>query len=140
MSYAEVGYSFERRVRWTREDIRAFAHDVGDHNPLHHDEEFAAESRFEGIIASGAQPVAILMAMCGSQATAEAPGVGLEFNFKLVGPARVDDDILFRWVVTGVEKSERPRGTLVSLEGEARGSDGKAVVTATAKTLSLERV
>jgi acyl dehydratase len=139
MSYAEVGYSFERRVRWTREDIRAFAHDVGDHNPLHHDEEFAQASRFNGLIASGAQPVAILMAMCGSQATAENPGVGLEFNFKLVGPARVDDDILFRWVVTSVEKSERPRGTLVSLAGEARGSDGKAIVTANAKTLSLER-
>jgi acyl dehydratase len=139
MSYAEVGYSFERRVRWTREDIRAFAHDVGDHNPLHHDEDFAQASRFNGLIASGAQPVAILMAMCGSQATAEHPGVGLEFNFKLVGPARVDDDILFRWVVVSVEKSERPRGTLVSLEGEARGSDGKAIVTANAKTLSLER-
>ena len=113
---------------------------MGDHNPLHHDEEFAEDTRFAGIIASGAQPVAILMAMCGSQATPDAPGVGLEFNFKLVGPARVDDELLFRWVVTAVEKSDRPKGTIVSLEGEARGSDGKPVVTATAKTLSVERL
>jgi acyl dehydratase len=139
VGYREVGYTFERRLRWSAEDIREFARDVGDHNPLHHDETFAQASRFAGMIASGAQPVAILMAMCGSQATAEEPGVGLEFNFRLVGPARVDDEILFRWTVTGVEKSERPKGTLVSLRGEALGSNGKPIVTATAKTLGLDK-
>jgi acyl dehydratase len=140
VGYREVGYTFERRVRWSAEDIRDFARDVGDHNPLHHDETFAQASRFAGMIASGAQPVAILMAMCGSQATAEEPGVGLEFNFRLVGPARVDDEILFRWTVIGVEKSERPKGTIVSLHGEALGSNGKPIVTATAKTLGLDKV
>jgi len=140
VGYREIGYTFERRVRWSAEDIRDFARDVGDYNPLHHNEAFAQESRFAGIIASGAQPVAILMAMCGSQATAEEPGVGLEFNFRLVGPARVDDEILFRWTVTGVEKSERPKGTLVSLRGEALGSNGKPIVTATAKTLGLDKL
>jgi acyl dehydratase len=140
VGYREVGYTFERRVRWSAEDIANFARDVDDRNPLHHDETFAQASRFAGIIASGAQPVAILMAMCGSQATAEEPGVGLEFNFRLVGPARAGDEILFRWTVTGVEESERPRGTLVSLRGEALGSDGKPIVTATAKTLGLDTV
>ncbi len=135
-----MGYTFERLVRWTPEEIRAFARDVGDHNPMHHDDGFASDTRFGGLIASGAQPVAILMAMCGSQATEREPGVGLEFNFKLLGPARPNDDILFRWVVTGVEKSERPRGTLVSLAGEAIGGNGKPIVTATAKTLGVEKL
>ncbi len=140
MSYAEIGYTFERRVRWTPDDIRAFARDVGDHNPMHHDDAFAQDTRFGGLIASGAQPVAILMAMCGSEATADAPGVGLEFSFKLLGPARPDDDILFRWVVTGVEQSERPKGTLVSLAGEAIGGNGKPIVTAVAKTLGVKKL
>jgi acyl dehydratase len=130
-----VGDTFERRLRWSGADIAEFATLVGDHNPLHHDELYASQTRFGSLIASGTQPVAYLMAMCGSQATRERPGVGLEFNFKLVGPARVDDEILFRWEVVGAEASERPRGTLISLRGEAIGSDGKPIVTATAKTL-----
>jgi acyl dehydratase len=131
----ETGHSFERRVRWTRDDIVEFASLVGDKNPLHHDDAYAAQTRFGSLIASGAQAVAVLMAMCGSQATKDTPGVGLEFNFRLLGPARVDDEILLRWEVVAVEASERPRGTVVSLKGEALGGDGRAIVSATAKTL-----
>ena len=137
MSWDTLGFAFERRVRWSALDIARFARDVDDGNPLHHDEEFARSTRFKGLIASGAQPVAILMAMCGSQATKEKPGVGLEFNFRLLGPARVDEEIVFRWQVMNVERSERPMGTLVVLHGEAVGADGRRIVTATATTLVL---
>ncbi|MDQ2859038.1 MAG: MaoC family dehydratase [Candidatus Eremiobacteraeota bacterium] len=137
MSWDTLGYCFERRVLWSAADIARFARDVGDENPLHHDDAFALSTRFKGLIASGAQPVAILMAMCGSQATKEKPGVGLEFNFRLLGPARVDEEIVFRWQVMNVERSERPKGTLVVLHGEAVGVDGRPIVTATAKTLVL---
>ena len=87
----EVGHRFERTVRWTRDEITSYATLVGDSNPLHHDEEYARSTRFGGLIASGAQTVAFLMALCGSQTTKGA-GVGLEFNFRLLGPARPDDD------------------------------------------------
>jgi len=36
-----------------------------------------------------------------------------------------------------VERSERPKGTLVVLHGEAVGADGRRIVTATATTLVL---
>jgi acyl dehydratase len=133
----EVGHRFERTVRWTRDEITSYATLVGDSNPLHHDEEYARSTRFGGLIASGAQTVAFLMALCGSQTTKGA-GVGLEFNFRLLGPARPDDDIVFAWEVTSREASERPRGTLVELAGVARGSDGKPIVTATARTLLFD--
>jgi acyl dehydratase len=131
----DVGYRFERSVCWSKSDVENFATSVGDSNPLHHDEAFAASSRFGGLIASGAQTVAHLMALCASAPLGGRSGVGLEFNFRLVGPARPDDDILLSWHVTAVEESERPNGTIVTLAGDARGSDGRAIVTATAKTL-----
>lgn len=131
----DVGYRFARTVRWSRDDITTYARLVGDSNPLHHDDAFAGASRFGGLIASGAQTVAFLMALCASQTAEGRPGVGLEFNFRLVGPARPDDDIVLSWEVTSSEQSERPRGTIVALAGEARSSDGKVIVTATARTL-----
>jgi hypothetical protein len=39
------------------------------------------------------------------------------------------------WEVTNVEESERPKGTIVELRGEALASDGRPIVTATARTL-----
>jgi acyl dehydratase len=134
----DVGFRFERSVRWTRDEIMNFAALVGDANPLHHDEDYAAVTRFGGLIASGAQTVACLMALCASQTNPERPGVGLEFNFRLVGPARPDDDIVLAWEVVSSEPSERPKGTIVALVGEARGSDGRPIVTATARTLMFD--
>jgi acyl dehydratase len=130
-----VGHRFERRVRWSREEIVRYAELVGDANPLHHDEAYAGGTRFGGLIASGAQTVAYLMALCASQTTDDKPGVGLEFNFRLVGPAKPDDEIRLCWEVTNVAESERPKGTIVELRGEAVGGDGRPIVTATARTL-----
>jgi len=136
----QPGYRFERTVRWTQDEIKSYARLVGDSNPLHHDEEYARGTRFGGLIASGAQTVACLMALCASQTTSGRAGVGLEFNFRLVGPARPDDDIVFAWEVVSSERSDRPKGTIAVLTGEARGSDGRAIVTATARTLLFDGV
>lgn len=130
-----VGHTFERRVRWTHDDIVRFAQDVGDSNPLHHDAAYAAGTRFGGLIASGAHTVAVMMAVCGAQASREKPGVGLEFSFRLLGAAKPNEDIAFRWEIVAIEESERPRGTLVTLRGEAIAEGDRLLLSATAKTL-----
>jgi acyl dehydratase len=134
------GFVFERRVRLTEEDVVRFAADVGDANPLHHDPGYAASTRFGGLIASGAHTVAIAMAMCGSQATPDSPGVGLEFDFRLLGAAKPGEEIVFRWEVLSLEPSERPRGTIVNLRGEAVAEGGRRLLAATARTLSVEKL
>jgi len=115
-----------------------FATDVGDTNPLHHDDAYARGSRFGTLIASGTQTVAYLMALCGAQAQPDRPGVGLEFSFQLRGPAKVDEEILMRWTILGSERSDRPRGTLVTLRGEALGEAGNPILIASAKTLFFD--
>jgi acyl dehydratase len=134
-----VGYAFERRITWTHGDIATFADLAGDVNPLHHDPAFAQASRFGGVIASGSHTVAVLLAMCGAQATAERPGVGLEFAFRLLGPARPNEEMLFRWEVVSSEPSAKPRGTLVKLRGSITGPGERPIVAATATTLYFER-
>ncbi|MBD5633708.1 MAG: MaoC family dehydratase [Candidatus Eremiobacteraeota bacterium] len=136
----EPGHVFERRVRLTPSDIVRFASDVGDTNPMHHDGAFAATTRFGGLIASGAHTVAIAMAMCGSQASRDTPGVGLDFDFRLLGAAKPDEEIVFRWEVVSVEPSERPRGTIVSLRGEAIAEGERPLLSATARTLLVEKL
>ena len=130
-----IGETFERRVRFTKNDIVRFADEVGDANPLHHDEAYADSSRFGGLIASGAHSVAIAIAMCGSRATPDRPGVGLEFAFEMLGAAKRDEEIVFRWEVVATEPSERPRGTIVRLRGSATAEGERPLLRMTAKTL-----
>jgi 3-hydroxybutyryl-CoA dehydratase len=140
MSRYDVGSSFERRVRWTREEIVAFATATGDMNPMHHDAAYAQTTRFGDLIPAGGHIVAAMMALCGSQATKDEPGVGLEFTFTLLGGARPDEEIVIRWNVVGSEESTKPRGTLVHLRGEARGDGERLLVSAIAKTLFVARL
>ena len=117
-----VGHRFERHVRWSREEIVRYADLVGDSNPLHHDAAYASGTRFGGLIASGAQTVAYLMALCASQTTTANPGVGLEFNFRLVGPAKPDDDIRLCWEVSAPKERSSSCAARLSAATGARSS------------------
>ena len=47
----------------TRERIDAYRHASGDHNPIHHDEQFAAGTQFGGVIAHGMLTLALVSEM-----------------------------------------------------------------------------
>ena len=47
----------------TRESINAYRHASGDNNPIHYDDEFAASTRFEGVIAHGMLTLALISEM-----------------------------------------------------------------------------
>jgi acyl dehydratase len=135
-----IGDRFEKQFTFARDDIIDFARLVEDWNPIHHDEAFASATRFGGLIASGAHTVAYLMAFCAAETTRNGPGVGLEFTFRLVGPAKPDEALTFRWEVTGIEPSERPRGRLVSLRGAVLAPGDRPVVEASATVLSVDQL
>ena len=63
-SKCNVGYAItpvQRTVR--RDDIDAYRAASGDHNRIHHDDEFAASSRFGGVIAHGMLTLAMISEM-----------------------------------------------------------------------------
>ncbi len=116
-SPVKTGFTFEKALKLTVEEISIFAELAGDFNPLHHDAEIAKASRFGGIIASGPHSSSLFMASC---ATHLAPGylvMGMEFEVQFIAPLRPDIDVTIKWSVTEVIPKPRLEGYIVVIEG-----------------------
>ena len=116
-SPVEVGFSFEKTIKLSEEDISTFAKLSGDLNPLHHNEDIAKASRFGGIIASGPQSSALFM---GTIATYLAPGylvLGMRIEGEFRAPVRPDLELQIRWVAKTVIPKPKLNGYIVANEG-----------------------
>lgn len=133
--YARIGESFEHTETIDEEAISAFAHMIGDLNPLHHDGMAAAASRFGGIIASGPHCASILLAQAANYFSRSASMVGLEFSLKFHGPVRPGEVLRFRWEVTGVAWNEKLNGDIVSLAGSVSNPAGTDLLSSRGKIL-----
>jgi acyl dehydratase len=102
-----VGERFERVVTFDEAGARAFATLVGDLNPLHHDPDFAARSRFGGLIVSGTQSMAMLMAMTATFLSARGAALGLDYDFRFRKGIRMGETVRMEWVVTAVTPKEK---------------------------------
>lgn len=129
-----VGETAERSRRVTRHDIERFTEISGDRNPLHHDEEAAARSRFGGIVVQGGVTTAILNAVVAEK----LPGPGsvfLELNVRFLAPVRPGETITGRVEVTSVREDKPITELAVSV---LRGGETVVVEgTAVCYTLSL---
>jgi acyl dehydratase len=113
----EVGFTFEKTITLTKEEISTFAKLSGDFNPLHHDEETAKSSRFGGIIASGPQSSALFM---GTIATYLAPGylvMGMRIEGEFRAPIYPDLELQIKWVAKTVIPKPKLNGYIVANEG-----------------------
>ena len=128
----------EQELLLTREDVIRLAAELGDPNPLHHDEEAARRSRFGGLIACGGHLTALMTSFCAAFTTAHGPALGLEFSYRLRKAARAGTTLRLRWTVTRVEPSEKLRGELVHLEGDIRDDGGAVLVTARSTVLARD--
>ena len=72
----QQGDACSRSVRFSRDDIAAFARLSGDSNPLHHDHQAAQRARHGEIIASGEQSAAVLIGHIPDEALAS--GIALQ--------------------------------------------------------------
>lgn len=132
-----IGASVEQHLTLDATAIRAGASLIGDSNPLHHDAEFAATSRFGELIASGAHTAGLLAGMP-SKGFDTDPGfyVGVDYNARFLAPVRVDRPLRLHWTVTAHEPKRS--GTLVRMEGGITDlSDGVTVLAATMSILFL---
>ena len=139
-----VGEKLSRAVRYSRDDIAAFARISGDENPLHTDTVTAQRARFGEIIASGQQTSAIMMGMLATYFSREDDGVRremlcLNMNFAFKGPIFADQDIALLWRVASIEWKDKLQGLLVHLDGSAAVTHSKPAVVARGTILVKDR-
>ena len=99
-AYAHERFSSE--VTLTPALVSAYATAAGDFNPIHHDPEFAARTRFGRVIASGTQTTALLLGLTASHFSKLGALVGLEFWVGFRRPVYADETIRMEWLVIRV--------------------------------------
>ncbi len=119
-----VGEKLSRTLRYSRDDIAAFARLSSDQNPLHHDALVAQRARFGEIIASGEQTAAILMGMLATHFSRHDDGVRremltLNMNFAFKSPIFAEREVTLGWQVSTVQWSGKLKGWLAHLDGSA---------------------
>jgi acyl dehydratase len=108
------------------EDVRRFAASSGDTNPLHLDEDFAEETRFEGRIAHG-----ILVSGTISAALARIPGdvVYLSQDLEFLAPVDIGDRVTADCsIAEDLGNNQYRLSTTVTNEDGDTVIDGEAVV------------
>jgi 3-hydroxybutyryl-CoA dehydratase len=120
--------------------IIAFAHGAGDMNRLHHDRAYASQSRFKGLIASGAQMSAVLMGFGATIISGAPQSVGLEFTFKFHRALPAGTATLLSWTIQSAEPHPKLGGTLLTFTGAITGDDGTRYVSAEGKAVVWDAV
>jgi 3-hydroxybutyryl-CoA dehydratase len=119
--------SFVKTV--TDEDVRLFAQVSGDHNPIHLDDAYAAQTRFQQRIAHGALLASYISNIIGN----EIPGHGsiyLSSNLRFRAPTFIGDMVTTVATVLSI-RTDKPVFTLVcvcSNQSEEVLCSGEAVV------------
>jgi acyl dehydratase len=131
---------FSSELTLTPETVVAFANAAGDNNPIHHDPEFAATTRFRKPTASGPHTTALLLALTASHFSKQGAMLGLEFWVRFRRPIYADETICLEWMVVKVTPNEKLRGDIVELRGRIKGQDGKTCVGAKGRVLVTERL
>jgi acyl dehydratase len=131
---------FSSVVALSPEASSAFARAIGDHNPIHHDASFAAESRYGRCLASGAETTGHLMALTATHFSQRGAMVGIEFWFAFRRPVFADETVSIEWLVVAVKDNARHRAQEIDLRGRLRTAAGKTAVGAKGKVLVAERL
>ena len=119
-----VGQVSHREMAVTAEMVERYAEITGDYNPLHFDVEFAAQTRFERLIAQGGITTGLLHALVAM----DMPGPGTVFisqSWAFPRPVYIGDTIRAESTVTSVH----PRKPQADIRFAVANQDGKEVLT-----------
>jgi acyl dehydratase len=123
----QIGQSARRSRLVTARDIELFTKISGDRNPLHYDADFAARTRFGGIVVQGGVSTAVLNAVVAE----DLPGPGsvfLQLDLRFLAPVRPGDVITGEVVVTSA-RADKP---VTHLDVRVVRDDGVVAVEGTA--------
>ena len=108
----------------TESDVTTFADLIGDHNPIHTDDEYARKSRFGRRVAHGVFTGGLISAVLGNK----LPGPGsiyLSQQLEFLAPVFVGDTITAVVEVT----SWRPEKRIITFKTDAYNQENTQVVT-----------
>jgi 3-hydroxybutyryl-CoA dehydratase len=131
---------FSSTIVLTPTTVSAFARAAGDDNPLHHDPDHAAATRYGRLVASGPQTTAHLMALTASHFSQRGAMVGLEFWFRFRRPVFANETIRLEWLVVSVKPNSRLGGDVIELRGRIRNESGETAVGAKGRVLVSEKL
>jgi 3-hydroxybutyryl-CoA dehydratase len=137
---ARPGERFSSEVTLTPAMVGAYARAAGDDNPVHHDAEFAASTRYRRLIASGTHTTALLLGLTASHFSKTGAMVGLEFWVRFRRPIYADETIRLEWLVVKVSPNEKLDGEIVELRGRIKGQDGQTALGAKGRVLVSARL
>lgn len=128
----------EQRVL-TVEEIDRFAALCGDMNPLHHDEDYARQTRFGGVVACGPQVTSLMMGMAATYFSHEGAMLGLEFTFCFRKAVKAGERITMDWEILSSVYKASLHGEIVCLQGTAT-QQGEVVLEGQGKILALDEL
>ena len=140
MQRPQPGERFATEVTLKPDVVAQYADAVGDSNPVHHDETFAAATRYGRTIASGTHTTALLLGLTASHFSKTGAMVGLEFWVKFRRPVFADETVTLEWLVIKVAPNEKLGGDVVDLRGRTKGQDGRTALGARGRVLVTERL
>ena len=131
---------FSSEVSLSPAAVSQFADAAGDDNPIHHDADFAAKTRYGRLTASGPHTTALLLALTASHFSKTGAMLGLEFWVRFRRPIYADETIRLEWMVVKVTPNGKLGGDIVELRGRIKGQDGKTALGAKGRVLLTARL
>ncbi len=131
---------FSSEVTLTPAMVAAFARASGDPNPIHHDPEAAASTRYGRFIASGPHTTALLLGLTAAHFSKRGAMVGLEFWVRFRRPIYADETIRLEWLVVKVTPNAKLNGEVVELRGRIKAQDGRTALGARGRVLVTDRL
>jgi 3-hydroxybutyryl-CoA dehydratase len=120
---------FERTV--TAEDVARFAEVTGDTNPLHHDPDYAAKSRFGQCTAHGMLSAGFISAALGTKLAPHCCVVYLSQTLRFLRPVKIGETVRAVADVKGIDAQKR----IVTVNTDCFNQVGEPVVKGEAVVL-----
>ena len=130
----KIGDAATHELEITDTNIRGFADLLGDHNPVHLDEDFARTTRFGRRIAHGMIAASLISTVLGTK----LPGPGtiyLSQSLKFLAPVYLGDTITARVAVTSLNEGK----LVATLETICTNQNGETVLQGEAVVLFTAR-
>jgi acyl dehydratase len=100
-----VGQKASRSITFDEEHVKAYAEITGDYNPLHFDESFVTNTRFERLVVQGGLTTGLLHALVAM----DMPGPGTVFlnqRWQFTAPVFIGDTITAEVEVMSVHETK----------------------------------